>query len=314
MYSRLFGPIPSRRLGMSLGVDLIPKKVCSLDCVYCEVGRTTELTCERRTFFDPGLVMDELAHYFKTSPVPDYITFSGSGEPTLFREIGDIIQFIKRSEPDIPIAVLTNGTLLSMQPVRESILNVDVVLPSLDAVSEEVFNRMNRPAPGLFVKEMIQGMVDFRTEYQGQIWLEVFILPGYNDSEAELLRLKDAILRIRPDIVQLNSLDRPGTVTGLRSASQIELQQIIDLWNLANVEIICAAPQRKTIRSYRSDIEVRIKEILSRRPCTLDDLEQILGLHRNELNKYLDTMDAESIIETHEQDRGVFYTLRRDAT
>lgn len=307
MYKYLFGPVPSRRLGMSLGVDLVPKKVCSLDCVYCEVGKTTKLTLERMEYIKFDKIKEELTNYFKNNIDPDYITFSGSGEPTLNIRIGEIIQFIKKNKPDIPIAVLTNGTMFFDKGVREAIIDVDVILPSLDAATEEVFKKINLPPEDLSIDKYIQGLIDFRKEFKGKMWLEVFILPGYNDSENELHKLEKAIIKITPDSVQLNTLDRPGTVSDLRGASREELRRVVDLWNLDNVEIIAASPERKNIQSYRDDTENAIIETIARRPCTLDDLTKILGLHVNEINKYLSVLEADRKIETVRQDRGVFY-------
>lgn len=310
MYKYLFGPVPSRRLGMSLGVDLVPRKVCSLDCVYCEVGKTTKLTTERKEYIKLYKIIDELTHYFNHNPDPDYITFSGSGEPTLNLFIGEVLQFIKKNKPDIPVAVLTNGTLLSNKEVRKAILDADVVLPSLDAATEEAINRINRPSKNLDLNQYVTGLIDFRNEFKGKIWLEIFILPGYNDQESELTELKKIILKIKPDSVQLNTLDRPGTVSDLRGATRKELEKIVDFWNLDYVEIIAAAPERKNIQSYRSDIETAILETIARRPCTLDDLIKILGLHVNEINKYLDVLEADHKIEQVKQERGVFYQKR----
>lgn len=307
MYKYLFGPVPSRRLGMSLGVDLVPKKVCSLDCVYCEVGKTTKLTLERKEYIKSDKIKEELSNYFIHNPEPDYITFSGSGEPTLNLEIGEIIQFIKQNKAHIPVAVLTNGTLLYDKNVRDAIIRADIVLPSLDAASDNVFKKINRPAKDLSIDKYIQGIIDFRKEFKGKIWLEIFILPDYNDSENELKELKKAILKINPDSVQLNTLDRPGTVSNLRAATREELQKVIDFWQIENVEIIAAAVQRKNVKSYRKDIETAIIETIARRPCTLTDLSEILGIHINEINKYLDVLDSENKIETIKQERGVFY-------
>jgi wyosine [tRNA(Phe)-imidazoG37] synthetase (radical SAM superfamily) len=310
MYKFLFGPVPSRRLGMSLGVDLVPKKVCSLDCVYCEVGKTTKLTLDRKEYIKLDKVKEELTHYFDNNPDPDYITFSGSGEPTLNVFIGEILQFIKQNKPNIPIAVLTNGTLLYDKNVREAILNANVVLPSLDAATEDVFKKINRPAKDLRIEKYIIGLIDFRKEFKGKIWLEIFILPGYNDTENELLELKKAILRIKPDSIQLNTLDRPGTVTNLRGATKQELQRISDNWNLSHVQIISSSQERRDMQSFRSDIETAIIETIARSPCTLDDLTQILGLHINEINKYLDVLESEEKIKTVDQERGVFYQIK----
>jgi wyosine [tRNA(Phe)-imidazoG37] synthetase (radical SAM superfamily) len=313
MYKYIFGPVPSRRLGMSLGIDLVPKKVCSLDCVYCEVGKTTKLTIDRKEYVKFDKIKEELIHYFDSNPDPDYLTFSGSGEPTLNIYIGEILHFVKQIKPNIPVAILTNGTLLYDKNVRNAIRDANVVLPSLDAATEGVFKRINRPDKDLKIERCIEGLIEFRKEYRGAIWLETFILPGYNDTENELIELKKAILKIRPDKVQLNTLDRPGTEGNLRGATQQELQQIIDFWQMANVEIIAAAPERENIKSFRKDIKTAIIETIARRPCTLDDLSKILGLHINEINKYLDVLDAENKIETIRQSRGIFYQISKES-
>jgi wyosine [tRNA(Phe)-imidazoG37] synthetase (radical SAM superfamily) len=295
---------------MSLGIDLVPKKVCSLDCVYCEVGKTTQLTLERKEYLKAGKIKEELTHYFNNNPDPDFLTFSGSGEPTLNISIGDILQFVKQIRPHIPVAVLTNGTLLFDQTVRNALKEADVVLPSLDAATEDAFRKINRPPDSLKIDSYIQGLIDFRKEYKGKIWLEIFILPGYNDSVHELNELKNAVLKIAPDAVQLNTLDRPGTVPGLRGASRSEMQKIADEWKLDNVGIIAAAPEREKLQSFRKDVETAILETIVRRPCTLDDLSKILGLHISEINKYLDVLDGEGRIEAVSQERGVFYQVK----
>jgi len=309
VYKYLFGPVPSRRLGMSLGVDLVPRKVCSLDCVYCEVGKTTKLTLERKEYILFNRVIKELSHYFENNPDPDYITFSGSGEPTLNSRIGDVLKFIKQNKPAVPIAILTNGTLLSDPKVREEIKKADVVLPSLDAATTTIFNKINRPVPEIDIKKYIQGLIDFRKEFNGKIWLEIFILPEYNFEETELKKLEQKITKINPDSIQLNTLDRPGTVANLHSATRKDLEELVSLWNFKNIEIISAASQRKNIQSYRSDAETAILETISRRPCTIEDLMNILGIHISEINKYLDVLEEEKRIETVRQERGVFYQI-----
>jgi wyosine [tRNA(Phe)-imidazoG37] synthetase (radical SAM superfamily) len=307
MYNYLFGPVPSRRLGMSLGVDLVPKKVCSLDCVYCEVGKTTKLTTRRMEYIKLAKIKEELDHYFSHNPDPDYITFSGSGEPTLNSYIGETLHYIKQHKPHIPVAVLTNGTLLYDPQVRDEILSADVVLPSIDSATQEGFQKINRPAEGLTIEQYLQGLIDFRQAFSGKIWLEVFVLPGYNDSQQELEALKKAIVAIAPDSVQLNTLDRPGTVPDLKGATHQELKQIKSFWNLPNVEIIAAAPDRKNLPSYRSDTEEAILGTIARRPCTVEDLTKILGVHMSEVNKYLDVLEGEGKIEPLQLERGIFY-------
>lgn len=309
MFKYLFGPVPSRRLGISLGIDLVPHKVCTLNCVYCECGPTTDLTLQRKEYIPYEKVIQEIGEYFQHNQAPDYITFSGSGEPTLNSKIGDVLTFIKQNIPRIPVALLTNGTLFSDPEVRRELLDADLVIPSLDAASDAVFRRINRPYRSLTIESYIDGLIQFRRECSAKYWLEVFIIPGLNDTEEELALLKQAILSIQPDRVQLNSLDRPGTVANIRKATREELERVADILQLENVEIISSADRRKKIQSYRQDTEAAILETIARRPCTLNDLCQILGLHENEVNKYLSVLEANHSVTTEKQDRGDFYLI-----
>ncbi len=309
MYKYLFGPVPSRRLGISLGIDLVPKKVCSLNCVYCEVGKTTKLSLEREEYILYKNVIQELDDFMSSNPKIDFITFSGSGEPTLNSKIGELIIYIKLRYPDIKLAVLTNGTLLYNKSVRDELSLADVILPSLDAASQKVFNLIDRPVSNLNIETYIQGLVELRKEFKGQIWLEVLFLKNYNDSIDELMLLKDAIKRIHPDSIQLNTLDRPGTVTDIQALTKKELQNIIELWGFENAQIIAAPIQREAIKSYNQNIEDLILNTIKRRPSTLDDLKSILSIHINEINKYLSVLEESGKIRTEIQNRGVFYLL-----
>jgi len=309
MYKHIFGPVPSRRLKMSLGVDLVPHKVCSLNCVYCECGKTTDLTVKRKEYVPTDEVLAEIDHYLMNNTQPDYITFSGSGEPTLHSDMGKIINYIKDKYPLIPLAVLTNGTLLSDKKVRSELLKADVVLPSFDAATAQAFKKINRPAKEIDLNSYLQGLIDFRKEYKGKIWLEIFILPGYNDDEENLQELKTAIKQIKPDSVQLNTLDRPGVLKNLKPASYEQLSKIIKSWKMKNVEIISSVKERKKVGSFRKDTESVILETIARRPCTIKDLSDILGLHENEINKYLSTLEAEGKIAHTVLERGIFYNI-----
>lgn len=306
-YKYLFGPVPSRRLGISLGIDLVPMKTCSLNCIYCECGRTTHLTVARREYVPIEVVKSELSDYLTHHPRPDYITFSGSGEPVLNSRIGDVIRFIQSQTSEISTAVLTNGTLLFDKRVRDELKDAAVVIPSLDAATNDGFKKVNRPHPKLDINTIIDGIIRFRGEHTGQIWLEVFVVPGINDTETELLTLKQAIEKINPDRVQLNTLDRPGVVADIRAATREELEQVLDFWQIDNAEIIAKAPERKGLPAYRNDIQSAILETIARRPCTLEDLTKILGLHTNEINKYLDVLEADQKIQTEKLHRGIFY-------
>ncbi|MBW1607970.1 MAG: radical SAM protein [Deltaproteobacteria bacterium] len=308
-YNTLFGPVPSRRLGISLGIDLVPMKTCTLNCIYCECGESTHLTLERREYVPFATVKQELSIYFENNPPPDYITFSGSGEPTLNSRIGDVLHFIKNHIHDIPVALLTNGTLFSQKQVREDIKAATVIIPSLDAATEKVFRKINRPSPHLKVDTIIQGLIQLRKEYRGKIWLEIFIVPGMNDTEQELTALKQAIDKIKPDQVQINTLDRPGSVPTLRAATRQELEHVIDFWEMENAAIVADAPEHKALFPYRKDTASAILGTIARRPCTLTDLSEILGLPTDEVKKYIDSLHTDKKIKIVKQKRGLFYQL-----
>jgi wyosine [tRNA(Phe)-imidazoG37] synthetase (radical SAM superfamily) len=256
-------------------------------------------------------VKEELRDFFKNNPDPEYITFSGAGEPTLNSMIGNVLEFIKELRPHIPVALLTNATLFQLPEVRKEVLAADLVLPSLDAGTQEAFEKINRPEENLRVEDHINGLMHFREEFKGKIWLEVLIIPGYNDDRENLEALHKALLKIKPDRIQLNTLDRPGTLEGLRPASRGELNNIRQLWNLPQTEIISAPANRKKIHAYREDTETAVMETLQRRPCTADDLADILGLPLNEVNKYLDVLEAEKKVKIRREQRGLFYSARQ---
>jgi wyosine [tRNA(Phe)-imidazoG37] synthetase (radical SAM superfamily) len=295
---------------MSLGIDLIPHKICSLNCVYCECGATTKLTHDRKEYVPVNEIYSELKDFFKHNPDPDYLTFSGAGEPTLHSHIGEVIDFLKELRPAIPVAVLTNGTLFTDPGLRKELMRADLVLPSLDAATDEAFRRINRPRRELQVSAYIDGLIDFSREFEGKIWLEIFLLPGYNDDAKNLEALKEAATKINPHRIQLNTLDRPGTVEGLHPVPMKRLKEISAFFGMEQVEIIAPPQERQEVKSYRSDLEGAILETVSRRPCTLTDLEQILGLHINEINKYLGVLEEAGKIETSVQERGTFYQIR----
>ena len=306
-YKHLFGPVPSRRLGVSLGVDLIPHKVCSLNCVYCEVGRTTNLTINREEYIPLQDILDELKHYLDQAPRLDYITFSGAGEPLLHKGIGKVISFIKDNYPQYKLALLTNSTLLYDEQVRAEIMNIDLLLPSLDAANDKVFRKLNRPNPKLNNKKIIEGLIKFRKEFAGTIWLEIFIVPGLNDTQKELTSLKNTIKSIVPDQVQLNTLDRPGTESWVASASEKRMEEIAEFLKQLPVMIITNFQPRDKLRSYHKNIEEQIIEIIKRRPCTDQDLSEMLGIHINEINKYLSELLHEGMVTSEQQKRGIFF-------
>ncbi len=305
-YQHIFGPVLSRRLGISLGVDLVTHKICSLDCVYCECGKTTRLTLERGDYVLFDAVKTELDHYWEHNEDPDYITFSGSGEPTLNQDLGRVIAYIKTQKPKIQVAVLTNSTLLTDPNVRQELALADLVVPSLDAVSMAAFLKINRPCKALLLEDMIQGIQTFANKFTGKLWLEIFILPGINDTQEELTALKKIITRIDPEMVQLNTLDRPGTVSTLRPASKEELDRVKEILNMDIIQIIAKVTDKKNMGQHR-DMASAILETIHRRPCTRDDLVAVLTADPDQMDTLLATLEADGQIEARQQARGVFY-------
>lgn len=308
-YHHLFGPVPSRRLGWSLGIDVVPMKTCSMSCIYCECGATTFLTVQRQDFYSAEVIIAEIQHFLSTQAPPDFLTFSGCGEPLLYRRIGSVLDFIKSHHAEIPVALLTNGVLLADRQVRGEIFAADVILPSLDAATNEIFKKINRPHSSINVETHIQGLISLRQEFRKAIWLEVFIVPGLNDSVAELDALKSAIVLIHPDRIQLNTLDRPGAVATLNAASKSKLQEISEYWNLPRVEIVSHAARNPLDENREHDVVVTILQMISRRPCTFADLALLTRVHPNELNKIITLLEKQGKIFRRRGERGAFYMI-----
>jgi wyosine [tRNA(Phe)-imidazoG37] synthetase (radical SAM superfamily) len=272
--AHLFGPVPSRRLGRSLGVDLIPPKTCTYDCIYCEVGPTTCQTRQRFSYQTEAII-EEMADYLKDPGVrPDVITLAGSGEPTLNLGLGRIIREIKAMSR-IPVAVLTNGALLYLPEVRRELAAADVVLPSLDAAREETYRAINRPLPELSLESLLEGLTAFRREYRGRIWLEVMLLKGLNDTEEELALLRRALQGIAPDQIQLNTAVRPVVEAAARPLDADEMAAAAAFLG-GPVSVIASFSREDMVGSPCQDED--LVEMLSRRPMTAPDLSKALGL------------------------------------
>jgi wyosine [tRNA(Phe)-imidazoG37] synthetase (radical SAM superfamily) len=274
------------------------------------VGRTTLLTLERKEYVPVDAVIAELDDYLVQQPELDFITFSGQGEPTLNSGLGKVLNHIKDHYPHYKVAILTNGTLFWDKILRAEVMRADVILPDLDAVSQKVFQKINRPQANLENERIINGLKDLRREFKGLVLMEVFLIAGLNDSKGELKLLKETLMALKPDRVQLNSLDRPGTEAWVKAMPKEGLHEIAEYFKPLKVEIVANPQSRKNILSFNSDIEAQILETIKRRPSTDTDLSQILNLHINELNKYLSPLLATKKIETVQMDRGVFFKIK----
>lgn len=299
-----FGPVQSRRLGISLGVDLVPHKTCTLNCVYCECGRTTLLTDEIKEYVPTVEVLKELDTILKDKPHLDVITFSGAGEPTLHSGIGTIIEHIK-SNYRYKIAVLTNGTLLWNSDVRSRLYKADVVIPSLDAATENAFTKLCRPHRSLSLPKIIEGIATFRKEFSGLFILEVFIVPGINDTPQELQALAEAAQYINPHRIQLNYLDRPAAEKWVERASIETLQQYARIFTPIPVDI----PGTPLYRLL--ELSLPLKEMLlatiERRPSTVDDLAYSLGKDNSVVQQILEEMVQQGVVTYFDESRGRFY-------
>jgi len=292
--SHVFGPVPSRRLGRSLGVDLVPFKTCSLDCLYCQLGRTTHQTLRRAEYVPVEEVLAELQTKLAQAAPPDFITLSGSGEPTLHSRLGDVIRGVK-AMTDVPVAVLTNGVHFHQADVRQACAQADVVAPSLDAPSPELFATINRPDPGVTFQDLIDGLVAFRGEMTGGIWLEVFLLQGLNTAPEHLDAFRRLIGQIRPDKVQLNTAVRPTAEAKALRVPEAEMHRLATL----------LGPEGEVIADFRQGHEEAafaakredVRAMLARRPCSRDDIAAGLAIHRNEAIKYIEELIAQGAIE-----------------
>lgn len=300
----VYGPVPSRRLGRSLGVDLVPYKVCSYDCIYCQLGRTKEKAIERKPYIPAKKILDQVYQKLKQGIRADYITLAGSGEPTLNSEIGSLIHEIKK-HVEIPVAVLTNGSLLWDRQVRESIMEADVVLPSLDAYDQEGFETVNRPHSKIKYETMVEGLMAFSNEYSGEIWLEVFILNGINATETDAIQFKHWIERVNPQKVHINTAVRPSAETYARQVAPEEMARFCRiLGEKAEVITPYKDPEK---HERRADIEEDLLSLLARRPCTLDDISSGLNVHKNEILKYIEPLVKNHTIDTVKKGSVVYY-------
>jgi wyosine [tRNA(Phe)-imidazoG37] synthetase (radical SAM superfamily) len=307
-YRHLYGPVPSRRLGRSLGIDLVPHKICTYDCIYCQIGKTTKKTLTRKEYVPVKEIIEEVKQFLKegTSSI-DHLSLTGSGEPTLHSQIGSVIEGIKVIT-SIPVAVITNGSLLYEEEVRQDLLRADLVLPSLDAVSSEIFMKINRPRPGFYIGKVIEGLVEFRKVYKGQIWLEILFCKGVNDGKEELLRMRKTIDRIQPDRIHLNTVVRPPSEKWAVPLSQEEMEEIRAFFG-EKAEIISEFDRHPPMASER-DIKEEILRILKRRPLSLTDLSQGMGIREDEIEKYIQPLVFDGKIHARMFGDSIYYEIK----
>lgn len=306
-YKYLFGPVPSRRLGRSLGVDLTPFKTCSLDCVFCQLGRTTDKTIQRAEYVPVAEVETELEAWIEEGGKADYITLSGSGEPTLHAGFGKILQFI-RDRTAIPTALLSNGTLFWGAEVREAAKRADLVKLSLSVWNQASFEHLNRPHADLNFTRMMEGYRAFRDGFQGTLWIEVFLVPGVNTLRDDVEKIAELVEVLNPDEVHLNTTVRPPAEEFALAMPQSEMESLTGLFR----------PVAKVIAEFSADTsaEVMVNEdtilaMLKRRPCTAQQIARVFGMHLNEVSKYLGKLSRTGKICAQGSESSTYYSAAK---
>jgi wyosine [tRNA(Phe)-imidazoG37] synthetase (radical SAM superfamily) len=304
-YHYLFGPVPSRRVGRSLGIDLVPFKTCSYDCAFCEVARTTALTAERLEYVPTEAVISEFRHWLASGGEVDVVTLAGSGEPTLHSEFGVIIDAI-RAACDIPIVLLTNSSLMHLDAVQEAAAKADIVKGSLSAWDADSFARVNRPADGVTLDHVVAGLRQFRARFSGKLWIEVFLMRGVNDCPDDIAKIAALVETLSPDAVQLNTVIRPPADDAAEAVSLDDLQNLSPLFN-PPAEIIARFSSTASGGGESTVTPAHVLALVTRRPCTLDDIAGAFNVTLPVAEAMVDALLAEGAIRPVERPDGVYY-------
>lgn len=300
-YNYLFGPVPSRRLGRSLGIDVTPLKTCSTNCIFCQCGCTTCLSSTREEFVPFEAVCAEVEKWLSEDGAADFITFAGSGEPTLYSRLGELIDFIK-SKTKIPLMVLSNGTLLHQAKVRDELLRADVVKISLSAWDEDSFQRINRPASGVRFDMLRAGERAFRKAFAGQLWLEVFLMEGVNADPGQVEQIAVIAKEIRPDKIHLNTAVRPPAEAEAQPVEKEKLEAFCDLFS----------PRAEIIASFEAAAPTRLSDaelvgLIKRHPATALELAAIVGGEIGAIKASLAPFLASGELQTEDRNGETYY-------
>lgn len=279
MYKHVFGPVPSRRLGISLGVDLVVSKSCNLNCIFCECGATKKIQLERKRFKDMNEILEEISTVLKDIK-PDYITFSGSGEPTLSLDLGNISRAIKEDlKYQGKICLITNSLLLADENLMKELEYIDLIVPTLNTLTQDIFEKIVRPDYRTSVEEIRKGFINLnKSNYKGKIWIEIFILENVNDSDKNFVDIANFLKseNIRYDKIQLNTIDRVGAERDLKAISFEKIsraKKILEENGLNNIEII------KSLGELEEDKKIQVNQEL------LDNMKQKRLYQEEEINK-----------------------------
>lgn len=307
-YTYLFGPVPSRRFGRSLGVDLTPHKTCSQDCVFCQIGRTTNRTVTRQEYVPVDAVVTEVAQWLKVDGNAHYITLSGCGEPTLHSGFGEVLKFIRASSR-IPTVLLTNGTMLHLPEVRSAACHAHIVKVSLSAWDQASYEWVNRPHPDLEFSQLVEGQRAFRAQFSGKLWMEVFLIAGMNSTPSDVSRIAALAEEIGPDRIHLNTAVRPPAEQFVAPLSRERLSSLIHLFR-PTAEVIADFEAKQKAGLHPT--QEAIHSMLQRRPSTADQIAKAFGMHLNEVSKYLGVLMREKRIDAKRLERSLYYVALTD--
>ncbi len=300
----VYGPVPSRRLGRSLGVDLVAYKTCTYDCIYCQLGRTRHRTARRTVLAPAEEVLAQVQRSLIRNPLPDYVTLTGAGEPTLHSQLGLIVSELKRMSP-VPVAVLTSGALLVEPEVREACSLADVVMPTFTTVQRRLFHQIHRPVHGITPGTVLEGLIEFRRVYRGEIWLEVMLLQRINSGDEQVEQLRRVVGAIGPDRVQLNTVVRPPADLGARRVGHRRMAQVCRFLG-SKAEVIADYTGNLVARSSAVDPD-EVLALLSRRPCQVLDVAAGLSMAPNQVVKLLTRLEREGRITSRRVQSRRFY-------
>lgn len=296
IYKYIYGPVPSRRMGISLGISPIPKKYCNYSCIYCQLGRTKNLTNKRSEFFDLKEILREFEDISQKDIYYDVVTIVGEGEPTLYSELGKLIKKVK-AMTDKPVAVITNGALMYDERTRKDLMKADIVLPSLDACNENMFTRINRPSRSINYKNMIEGLMEFSNHYRGQLWLEIMLIKGYNDSVDDLIDFKRILSRIKYDKLYINTPVRPPAESFVKKIDNEKMELAVEMLEGISIDQLVSY-------GFYSEVEDDIEAVLSiikRHPMNQFEIVSFLEKRGNkntmEIFEKLSYIDEVEVVE-----------------
>ncbi|HZK28936.1 MAG TPA: radical SAM protein [Clostridia bacterium] len=267
----VYGPVPSRRLGLSLGISPIPKKTCNYSCIYCQLGRTDTMTNTRQLYFPVKRIVTEFEEVLKASPKFDVVTIVGEGEPTLYGGLGDLIVEIKK-RTDKPVAVITNGALLYNPQVRLELSEADIVLPTMDAYDEQSFKKINRPHGSLRFEDVIKGLEEFSKQYRGQLWVEIMLLKDINDDEESLKKYVDMLTNINYDKLYLNTSVRPPAESNVKAVTSEKMNHAAEILGGISIDLL----QSQGFHSEIKDDYMAVMSIIKRHPMNQFEITDFL--------------------------------------